>query len=211
MALLAFVAGLTWFGHGGRLTFAVMTLLFITTAAVMIIHGFVHPSLAHGRAPVTGPQGAAPIAVLLSFPVAMALATGTEAPATAIGQLGQLGAGDRRRFARATLTLTLLIVAALTIAITALAVRLRVGIPARDSTQIADIASAASGKGALYAVFQAGSALLLPRRPARPSRPAPACSRRCRGIPQARASGSCPGAWARQTATTRRTGRSSCT
>ena len=41
---------------------------------------------------MTGPQGSAVLAVLLSFPVAMALATGTEAPATAIGQLGQLGA-----------------------------------------------------------------------------------------------------------------------
>jgi hypothetical protein len=161
MALLVFVAGLTWFGHGGRLTFAVMTLLFIASAALMIVHGLVHPSLAHGRAPVTGPQGAAPVAVLLSFPVAMALATGTEAPATAIGQLGQLDAADRRRFARATLTLTLLIVAALTIGITALAVRLHVGIPARDSTQIADIASAATGNGTLYALFQASSALLL--------------------------------------------------
>ena len=61
---------------------------------------FRDPVTAHGRAPMTGPEGSAVLAVVLSFPVAMALATGTEAPATAIGQLGQLGADDRRRFAR---------------------------------------------------------------------------------------------------------------
>ena len=100
------------------------------------------------------------LAVLLSFPVAMALATGTEAPATAIGQLGQLGAptgggsprdhrcddGDRlgahhrhHRTGRAT----------------------HVGIPRADSTQIADIAEAATGNGLSFALFQASSALLL--------------------------------------------------
>ena len=51
--------------------------------------------------------------------------------------------------------------AALTLGLTALAVRLHVGIPGRDSTQIADIASAATGKSTLYALFQASSTLLL--------------------------------------------------
>jgi hypothetical protein len=128
---------------------------------VVLAHGYAHPVIAHGRAPITGRQGSAVAAVLLSFPVAMALATGTEAPATAIGQLGQLGVSDRRRFARITLFLTLVIVAGLTIGITELAVRLHVGIPGHDSTQIADIAHAASGKGGVYAFFQAASALLL--------------------------------------------------
>ena len=41
------------------------------------------------------------------------------------------------------------------------AVRLHVGIPKADSTQIADIAHAATGKGAAYGIFQAASALLL--------------------------------------------------
>jgi hypothetical protein len=91
----------------------------------------------------------------------MALATGTEAPATAIGQLGQLGPANRRRFARATIVLTLVIVAALTVGITALAVRLHVGIPRADSTQIADIARASVGGGILFALFQATSSLLL--------------------------------------------------
>ncbi|HET7296405.1 MAG TPA: hypothetical protein VFI66_04645, partial [Gemmatimonadales bacterium] len=66
-----------------------------------------------------------------------------------------------RRFARGTLILTLVIVAALTIAITQLAVRLHVGIPRADSTQIADVARNAAGSGLTYATFQATSALLL--------------------------------------------------
>ena len=161
MLLLLSVAVLTWFGHGGRLIFAAMTLVFLAVAVVMIVQGFTHPAVSHGEAPITGPTGPPVLAVLLSFPVAMALATGTEAPSTAIGQLGQLGAADRRRFARGTLMLTLVIVAALTVALTALAVRLHVGIPRPDSTQIADVAHAASGNGAVYASFQAASALLL--------------------------------------------------
>jgi hypothetical protein len=161
LLLLLAVAALTWFGHGGRLIFAVMTLLFIASAVVVLIHGFVHPIIAHGRAPITRPQGSAWLAVVLSFPVAMALATGTEAPATAMAQLGQLGPADRRKFARTTIMLTLVIVAGLTVALTELAVRLQVGIPKADSTQIADLAHAATGKGAAYALFQTASALLL--------------------------------------------------
>jgi hypothetical protein len=161
LALLAVVAGLTWFGHRGRLTFGVMTLLFVGSAVAVLVHGFSHPVVTHGTAPVTGSLGSPLVAVLLTFPVSMALATGTEAPATAIGQLGQLGTDDRRRFARGDLALTLLIVAGLTIALTELAVRLHVGIPGANSTQIADIAKAASGTGLSYGLFQATSALLL--------------------------------------------------
>ena len=161
LALLALVAVLTWFGHGGRLIFAAMTLVFLASAVVVLVHGFVDPVTTHGQAPVTGSGGPATLAVLLSFPVAMALATGTEAPATAIGQLGQLDADERRRFARGTLVLTLVIVGALTVAITGLAVRLHVGIPSADSTQIADAARAAAGDGTVFALFQASSAMLL--------------------------------------------------
>jgi hypothetical protein len=161
LGLLCAVAGLTWFGHGGRLVFAVMTLLFVAAAVVVLLQGFADPVAAQGRAPVTGAAGNAVVMVLLSFPVAMALATGTEAPATAIGQLGQLEADDRRRFARGTLVLTFVVVAALTVGITALAARLHVGIPAADSTQIADVAHGAVGGGGIYAIFQATSALLL--------------------------------------------------
>jgi hypothetical protein len=161
LGLLAVVAGLTWFGHGGRLTFAVMTLLFIAAAIVILVQGYIHPALSRGQAPVTGSEGSPLAAVVFSFPVAMALATGTEAPSTAIAQLGQLGPGGRRRFARGTLAATFVIVAGLTIGLAALAVRLHVGIPGPDSTQIADVARAAAGNGGLYAFFQAASALLL--------------------------------------------------
>jgi hypothetical protein len=161
LALLVAVAGLTWFGHGGRLTFAVMTLLFLGSAAVILVRGFLDPAVTYGRAPLTGAEGSPWLAVVLAFPVAMALATGTEAPATAMAQLGQLGPAARRRFARFTIMVTLVIVAALTVGLTELAVRLHVGIPRADSTQIADVARASAGKGAVYALFQAASALLL--------------------------------------------------
>ena len=161
LGLLLAVAALTWFGHRGRLTFGVMTILFVVSAVVVLVHGFADPVVVHGRAPVTGAEGTPWLAVVLTFPVAMALATGTEAPATAIGQLGQLGARDRRRFARGDLIATFVIVAGLTVGLTALAVRLHVGIPGANSTQIADVAKAASGNGATYASFQAASALLL--------------------------------------------------
>jgi hypothetical protein len=161
LALLVAVAGLTWFGHGGRLTFAAMTLLFLGSAVLIVVQGFLHPAASHGRAPITGPEGSPWLAVVLAFPVAMALATGTEAPATAMAQLGQLGPTDRRRFARFTIMVTLVIVAALTVGLTELAVRLHVGVPKADSTQIADVAQAAAGKGDVYALFQTASALLL--------------------------------------------------
>ena len=92
----------------------------------------------HGHAPVTGSASPALVAVILAFPVAMALATGTEAPATSIAQLGQLDNRGRWRFGRGTLGLTILIVGGLTLGLTALAVHLHVGIPGSDDTQIAE-------------------------------------------------------------------------
>src|SRR5512133_3446794 len=65
LVLLVAVAGLTWFGHGGRLIFAVMTLLFIGSAVVVLVHGFVDPVVSHGRSPITGPEGSPWIAVVL--------------------------------------------------------------------------------------------------------------------------------------------------
>jgi len=64
--------------------------------------------------------------MLLAFPVAMALATGVEAPSSAIAQLGELDDRGRRRFGRITLWLTLAIVGTLTLGLTAIAVRLLV-------------------------------------------------------------------------------------
>lgn len=161
LALLAIVAAITWFGHGGRLVFAVMTLLFILAAAVVLGHGWVAPHTSHAAAPITGSASPAFLAVMLAFPVAMALATGTEAPATSIAQLGQLDNRGRARFGRGTLALTVMIVGGLTLGLTALAVHLNVGIPARDSTQIADLARASVGGGPLFAFFQLASSLLL--------------------------------------------------
>ena len=101
LGLLCFVAGLTWFGHGGRLVFAAMTIAFVAVAVVVIAHGFIAP-VAHGSSPLApaGHPHLASVGVLLAFPVAMALATGVEAPSSAIAQLGQLDDSGRRRFCR---------------------------------------------------------------------------------------------------------------
>ncbi|HZX07906.1 hypothetical protein [Kribbella sp.] len=162
LVLLVAVGGLTWFGHGGRLLFAAMTSLFVVIAAAVVVLGFVAPH-STGTAPSTPHPGSHPalFAVLLAFPVAMALATGVEAPSTAIAQLGQLDDTHRRRFGRGTLALLVIIVGGLTLSLTALAARLHIGIPGLDSTQIADIARAAAGSGWLYTAFQITSSLLL--------------------------------------------------
>lgn len=159
LGLTAFVAGLTWFGHLGRALFALMTLVFIGVTVAVLIGGLSAP--VHPTGTITHSAGHwAPLAVAVAFPVAMALATGVEAPSSAIAQLGQLDDAGRRRFGRITLWLTLLIVGGLTLGLTAEAVHLRIGIPAPDSTQIADLAHAATS-GPLYAVFQLLTALLL--------------------------------------------------
>ena len=160
MALLALVAGLTWFGHGGRMVFAVMTSLFIVASVIVLAAGWISPH-STGHSPITGSASPALVAVILAFPVAMALATGTEAPATSIAQLGQLDNRGRWRFGRGTLGLTILIVGGLTLGLTALAVHLDVGIPASDSTQIADLAKSAVGGGGLFGFFQLSSSVLL--------------------------------------------------
>ncbi|MFJ9948346.1 amino acid permease [Kitasatospora sp. NPDC091207] len=161
LVLLVVVAGLTWFGHGGRLLFAAMTVVFVFAAVTVVVLGFAAPH-AVGTAPArTDPGRSAVLAVVMAFPVAMALATGVEAPSTAIAQLGQLDDTHRRRFGRGTLALLLVIVGGLTLALTALSVKLHIGLPGADSTQIADIAHAAVGPGWLYSTFQLTSSLLL--------------------------------------------------
>jgi hypothetical protein len=161
IALVAAVAGLTWFGHGARLVFALMTSLFLVAAIPVLAFGWLDPHQAHGAAPITHSASPALVAVILAFPVAMALATGTEAPATSIAQLGQLGNRGRRRFGRGTLALTIFIVGGLTLGLTALAVHLHVGIPSHDQTQISELARAATGSGGLFGFFQLSSGLLL--------------------------------------------------
>lgn len=161
LALIVLVAAMTWFGHGGRLVFAAMTCLFIFAALAVLAMGWASPHSAHNAAPITGSASPAMVAVIFAFPVAMALATGTEAPATSIAQLGQLDDRGRRRFGRGTLVLTVGIVGVLTLALTALAVHLNVGIPGADSTQIGNLGEAAVGRGPLFAFFQLSSGLLL--------------------------------------------------
>ncbi|MBK9739360.1 MAG: amino acid permease [Actinobacteria bacterium] len=154
------VAALTWFGHLGRAVFAVMTIGFVLVGA-MVLTGGLTAAPVDTVAAATPPGGhVAFVAILLAFPVAMALATGVEAPSSAIAQLGQLDDAGRRRFGRVTLWLTLGIVGTLTLGLTAIAVRLGIGIPAPESTQIANIAQASVGPR-LYAVFQLLTALLL--------------------------------------------------
>lgn len=161
LALLCLVAGLTWFGHGGRSIFGLMTIAFLLVSTVVILLGLIAPH-AHGHAPLRAHDPhSPPLAVLLAFPVAMALATGVEAPSSAIAQLDQLDDAGRRRFGRFTLWLMLMIVVWLTVGLTVLAVRLRVGIPPANSTQVSEIARTAVGNGALFAAFQLTTALLL--------------------------------------------------
>jgi amino acid transporter len=86
--------------------------------------------------------------------------TGVEAPSSAIAQLGQLDDRGRRRFGRITLWLTLGVVGILTMGLTAQAVHLRIGIPGDNSTQIDELARAATSPP-IYAAFQLATALLL--------------------------------------------------
>jgi len=160
VALCVLVAAITWFGHLGRSVFATMTVAFVAVAVPVIVLGFLHPHTV-GTAPVQGNGSATMWTVFLAFPVAMALATGVEAPSSAIAQLGQLDDRGREHFGRTTLWLTFAIEGTLTIAIAVLALKLRTGIPAEDSTLIADLARNATGDGALFALFQLTSSLLL--------------------------------------------------
>lgn len=157
--LVIVVAAGTWFGHLGRAVFAVMTAAFIALTLVILVS-----ALFVDRQPTgvtTGNPGHSPLlAVALAFPVAMALATGIEAPSSAIAQLGQLDDAGRRRFGRVTLWLTLGVVGTLTLGLTAQAVRLGIGVPHENTTQIAELARAAAS-GPVFAAFQLATALLL--------------------------------------------------
>jgi hypothetical protein len=163
LALTAVVASGISFGHRGRVAFAIATLLFLALAATVIVAG----AFGHGEDPVNE-QAHAPlladaslIPALLAMPLAMALATGIEAPSDAIAQLTGLDRNARRRFGQWTIWLTVGIVGVLTVGISALAVTRGVGLPPADSTLLAEVARASVGDGALFAAFQAASALLL--------------------------------------------------
>jgi hypothetical protein len=163
LALTSLVAAGISFGHHGRIAFAGATLLFIALAVTVIAAG----AFGSAQPPVNG-QAEAPIAAdaslipaLLAMPLAMALATGIEAPSDAIAQLRGLGRTEHRRFGQWTIWLTVGIVGVLTVGITILAVTRGVGLPPSDSTLLAEVARMSVGDGAVFAAFQAASALLL--------------------------------------------------
>ncbi|MGV1037014.1 MAG: amino acid permease [Candidatus Nanopelagicales bacterium] len=158
IGLLVIVSTVTWFGSRGRMAFAALTLAFITVASAVIVGGLTKtaaaassPGPANGRWPV--------IIILLAFPVAMALATGIEAPSTAIGALTQLDNRTRTRFGRVGLWATVAIVGALSIGLAYITVKAQIGIPTGDVTQIALTGQWAAPN--LFAVFQACAAVLL--------------------------------------------------
>jgi hypothetical protein len=139
-----------------------MTIAFVLVGLLVLGRGIVNPvAHASGRLSPADGHHVGLSSVLLAFPVAMALATGVEAPSSAIAQLGQLDDAGRRRFGRATLWLMLVIVVTLTLGLSILAVSLHVGIPPRDSTETAEVARAAAGDGATFAAFQVTTAVLL--------------------------------------------------
>lgn len=163
LALTALVAGGISVGHRGRVAFAAATLLFIALALTVIVVGAIGPAQVpvHARAPEPVLADAAVIPALLAMPLAMALATGIEAPSDAIGQLTGLDRPAHRRFGQRTIWLTVGIVGVLTAGISVLAVVRGVGLPPTDSTLLAEVARTSVGDGAVFAAFQAASALLL--------------------------------------------------
>ncbi|MDP9905985.1 hypothetical protein [Arthrobacter bambusae] len=159
LGLVVLVGAATWFGHLGRLVFAAMTMAFIVVSVVVLLYGL-------GAAPkplstIAGAPGHPPVlAVVLAFPVAMAMATGVEAATSAVAQLGQLDNDGKRRFGQLTLWLTLGIVGSITLGLAVEAAQLHVGIPPKDSTQIAELARLAA-PAPVFAAFQLVTALLL--------------------------------------------------
>lgn len=156
LGLAVGVAALTLLGHGGRAGFAVVTLAFLALAAVVLAHGFAAPGPVAGPPPPAGPGG-----VLLAFPVALAFATGTEAPASAMAQLRQLDRAGRVQAARCTLWGTLGVVGTLTLLLALQVRRLALATVPRHATLVAVVAAAAVGHGGLFAAFQGASALML--------------------------------------------------
>lgn len=166
LVLVLVVGGMCWFGHLGRIVFALMTIVFVLIAGtVLVFSAFAAPVTGEAAVASAG-TGADPgmlaglIAVVLAFPVAMALATGVEAPSTAIAQLGELDDDGRRRFGQLTLWLTLGIVGVITLGLATQAARLGVGLPDEGSTLIADFARHVA-PAPVFALFQLMTALLL--------------------------------------------------
>ena len=161
LGLLLLVVGVSWYGHLARVAFGAMTAIFVAVSALVLLGSVgAQPTWASTAQGTTSAHPAF-IAILLAFPVAMALATGIEAPSSAIAQLGQLDDEGRKQFGRLTLLATLLIVGTLSLGFTAAAVRLGIGVPgSQDTTMIAEIGRASVGNF-LFAAFQAVTSMLL--------------------------------------------------
>ena len=160
LALVVVVAGISWFGHLGRIVFALMALSFVVVAVIVLLFGLAaEPLDVVASAPTTPPDGAL-FAVIFAFPVAMALATGVEAPSSAIAQLGGLDDRRRRRFGQITLWLTLGIVGTITMGLAIEAATLGIGVPGAESTLIAELARYVA-PAPIFAAFQLVTALLL--------------------------------------------------
>ena len=159
VGLVCLVGGVTLLGHLGRLVFAVLTLVFVASAAAVLVFGLFAAPAGSVQGEASGGAGDV-VPVVLAFPVAMALATGVEAPSTAIAELDELDDGGRRRFGRLTLWLTLGIVGTLTMGLAAEVAHLGIGIPEGESTQVAELARHAAPP-AVFAVFQLVTGLLL--------------------------------------------------
>jgi amino acid transporter len=159
VGLVLVVGGITWFGHLGRIVFAIMALSFVLVASLVLIFGMTAQPISGD--PVTSvTSGGGVLAVVLAFPVAMALATGVEAPSSAIAQLGGLGDARRKLFGRVTLWLTLAIVGTITMGLAIEATVLRIGVPSPDTTMIAELARHVA-PAPVFAAFQLVTALLL--------------------------------------------------
>ncbi|WP_231497236.1 hypothetical protein [Arthrobacter sp. MA-N2] len=159
LGLVVLVGAASWFGHLGRLVFAAMTVAFIVVSVVVLVYGLGATPRPVGM--ITGAPGHQPVlAVVLAFPVAMAMATGVEAATSAVAQLGQLDNAGKRRFGQLTLWLTLAIVGTITLGLALEAAQLHVGVPPEHSTQIAELARLAT-PAPVFAAFQSVTALLL--------------------------------------------------
>jgi len=158
LALLTLVTVLVVAGARGRLALAAMTSAFVLCAAV-VVGGSLDSGLetATSVAGRDGSDGGSLLLVLLAMSGAMALATGIEAPSSAIAEL-DVGSRRRRRIGRLTLVATVVVVTLLTITLTVLASGVE---PRETDTLLAAVVRGAVGDGAGFAVFQVTSALLL--------------------------------------------------
>ncbi len=159
IGLAIIVAAGILLGHRGRIAFATATILFIVFALAVLGAGLGNEPASTEPPRLVGDAGT--VAVLLTMPLGMALATGVESPSNAIAQLGHLGDRGRRLFGQLTLWMMIAIVGGLTLSLTALTVSLGISVPGEDSTLLAELAKRSVGNGAAFASFQALTALLL--------------------------------------------------